>query len=262
MNLFRRNKSVSYVSQPIGGNRVQKKQFDARYLPNDYTRRNIVALFLLFVITCVWIWNVLYTPFFRINKVTYLGLSLIKRSEIDEFVQNEILNTKWKIPFNNYFLVNAKDAQQKLMSEFSLNSVEIKKIFPVEMRIDLEEKISTIIYDNGNKYYLLDTKGDVIKYLAATELPEKNLSNSSSDNIVATPTSTPVSDDNTSSTLLLDDKKTHIPEYRKLRKDYGQFPILYDMRNLFLNDDDENILTDNRKEKFLKVLENRTNHFT
>jgi tRNA (guanosine-2'-O-)-methyltransferase len=24
----------------------------------------------------------------------------------------------------------------------------------------------------------------------------------------------------------------------------------------------ENILTDNRKEKFLKVLENRTNHFT
>lgn len=219
--------------------------YKARNVMGDYRRRNFFALIALCFTLAIWGLVVLFLPYFRVNKITYLGLSLIKKNDIDGFVRGELLKDKWIIPYNNYFFISSKTMKKEMMAKYSLNYVEIKKIFPDQIRIDLEEKISTVIYDNGKNYYLLDSEGNVNKFLFTTDNPEQNITTNTLDYYDAQRASSTIfSASSSTSTPNLSIQKTHIPEYRKLRRDFGPFPILYDMRNLSTDEGDENILRD------------------
>ncbi len=188
-----------------------------------------------------------YLPQFTINKTVYIGLDFIKKSDIDSYVRGNFLTRRWWWPRDNYFLLNAKKIEKGLLKNYSLNAATVKKIFPRELRIDVEEKITTIIYDNGFQYFLLDNEGRAIKYLAEAINPEQNTApdlameepllimpsflsptTSADSSVSSTPSVT------TTSRAARDNiitGKTHRPEYRKLRKDFGDYLIVYDARN-------------------------------
>jgi len=207
--------------------------------------RSIISVALLVAVSIFWAVTLLSLPYFKINKIIYLGLDFIKKDDMDGFVKNNLLADKWIFPGNNYFLASSAKIEKELFDKYSLNHVEVKKIFPNELRIDLDEKISTVIYDNVFGYYLLDNDGGALKFLRESDNPEKVLSASSTLAAPSAPDAETALAENATGTLKTasdEQEKTHIPEYREIKKAFGGYPILYDMRNLPTMERQENIL--------------------
>lgn len=254
---------------------IKKRHSKSRTLPrngvdvrtNPYRReankinwRARLAMVFLILSIGAWSATLLYLPYFRINKIVYLGLDFIKRDDIDDFIKNNLMNQKLFFIRDNYFLTNTSQIEEELNKKYSLNSVIVKKIFPHELRIDLEEKISTIIYDNGLEYYLLDNDGGALKYLAKAGNPETFITTTTIGatttaaitNILG-PTSSIAS--STAPRAQKEEIKTHIPEYRKIKKNFGAYPIIYDTRNISTSERQKNIVTKKFIDNVLAFLE-------
>jgi len=223
--------------------------------------RGRLATILLVLSIGAWGATLLYLPYFRINKIVYLGLNFIKRDDIDSFIKNNLLNKEFIFIRDNYFLVNTNKIEEELNNKYSLNSVTVKKVFPHELRIDLEEKISTIIYDNGLEYFLLDNDGGALRYLTRAGNPEINITTTTVDTattslmFAAPGSASTTTASSTAKDIKKDETKTHVPEYRKIKKDFGAYPIIYDTRNLTITEKQENIVNKNFIENVLSFLE-------
>lgn len=190
-----------------------------------------VKILFFLIILLSWLTLIIYLPYFRINKIVYFGLDIIQKEEIENYIKTSYLDN-WKIwPHNSYFLSSPGEIVRLLNQKYSLNSVEVRKQFPNTLEIDLKEKISSIIYDNGEKYFLLDAQGSVLKYLGETgaQIPV----------IVTTVSST-----TSSSTLLaMNNTVSHKPDYLKIKNAFGNYPIIFDTRYLPVAEKQNNILS-------------------
>ena len=128
---------------------------------------------------------------------------------MDSYIKINYLDD-WKIwPKNNYFLSSAGKIAELLNQKYSLNRVEARKKFPHILEVDLEEKISSVIYDNGEKYFLLDDHGTVLKILGETGS--------------VAPSSTPVTTTSSSTLLTVLTVAIHKPDYVKIKNNFGNF---------------------------------------
>jgi hypothetical protein len=196
--------------------------------------RKIIVFSTLAAIVVTWFALMLYLPFFRINTITINGLRLINHDEIQNYINDKYIKSGYW-PKNNYFLVNPKKISADIASKYAVNKVEIKKIFSHEIQINIEEKITSIIYDNGQNYYLLDGEGTVVKVLTG----ERGITATS------TELSTVISTTTTSTTTLTTSADTHKPNYLKFTSEYYGLPMFYDARRLNVHENQTNVLPAN-----------------
>ncbi len=108
----------------------------------------------------------IYSPFFNIKKIEVNGLKRINQSEI---IDNVMIMTNYKnfliIPKNNYFTVDLNEVNDILKQKYPIQKITTQKVFPNKLKIDIEEKISKVIYDNGKTYSYLDESGKVVEIL-------------------------------------------------------------------------------------------------
>lgn len=194
----------------------------------EYAKK--IKLIALPVILVTWAGVLLFAAYFQITRVSYYGLNTVKKEAIEQYMNEHILTARFHWwPARNYFLINRGNIERKLKNNFFFSAVAVKKIFPNQLLIDVTEKISSIIYDDGQQYYLLDQNGQIIKALrpvADTELktifipppPLPEIPTSTAGTNLAT--STP----NTASGTI---RITHTPDSNSLRQEFGNFPIVY-----------------------------------
>lgn len=203
---------------------------------------------LLIAVPATWIGLMLYLPFFQINTVAINGLRVINQSEIDNYIHDKYIAHGWW-PKNNYFLMNSKKIAADITGKYAVNKVEIKKIFSHEIEINIEEKITSIIYDNGQDYYLLDSEGTVVKTI---EIDREPLSNNPIFNETGSAFSSTTSPDTATSTASLQITVTstqnsttdaHKPAYIKFSGEYYGMPIFYDARHLNVHDKQVRVLS-------------------
>ncbi len=175
----------------------------------------------------------LFVPYFRITSVDYYGLTTVKKDVIDAYVTANFLHSRFSWwPARNYFLLNRGGVEKNLKNHFSFGAVTVKKIFPNQLIIDITEKISSVIYDDGRNYYLLDQSGQIIKLLRPV-LPEElktviikpptiNQPVTSSTLAAATTTIATITP---SSTVRID----HTPNINSIRQEFGAFPVVYSL---------------------------------
>lgn len=201
-------------------------------------RKIKIRLIIFAVFLLAWTICLAYIPYFRITKINYFGLTNTAKSELDEFIYGKFLNKKSILPLNNYFFINKDKISGNLYERFSFENVEVIKTFPNQLDVNIKEKISSVIYDNGKKYFLLDSGGTVIKYLKDVEPYEllQTTSSASVDIFVQNTTST------TSSPIMSNLDIKHVPDYKKVYQSFGAYPIVYDKRGLEVEVKQENIL--------------------
>ncbi|KKQ41190.1 MAG: Cell division protein DivIB [Candidatus Magasanikbacteria bacterium GW2011_GWA2_37_8] len=198
--------------------------------------RKIITTIVLTALFIGWIILILFLPYFRIQKINYDGLKIIKQAELDIWFNDKLFSGKI-IPWNNYFLVSTNNLTNKAISHFGLEAIEIRKIFPHELKIVIKEKISSVIYDNGQNYYLLDNNGYSIKYLGVVGDDEfKTIPINTTTVSSTTKTKNVVSSTFSNTTTT---EKIHLPNFSRLVKDFGDFPIIFDKRKINIS---ENIL--------------------
>jgi hypothetical protein len=173
-------------------------------------------------ILIIWLGFLIYSPFFKIFNVDYSGNKIISTDQIENIVKKHITPKYNFYPTNQYFLVNAKEIYDDLLVNLPLESTKVEKIFPNTLRISIVEKNSSIIYDNGESYFLLDHEGKLLKYLDQVKVEELN------------PTSTTSIKSNTSTSKLIQIK----PSGTEFARDYPNLPI-------FVNSNDAQPTKDN-----------------
>lgn len=167
----------------------------------------LASAILTLIIVC------LYAPYFRINNVNVAGLQRISQEKFIESIKSVMNYRRFLIlPGSDYFVADLSEMKTILAEKFPLESIVITKKFPNTLMVSVEEKISTIIYDNGDEYAYLDTDGNVVEILRKVgddEWQEKSAATSSTPAI-----------------------RVHAPKFKQIKKEIGDYPIVYDERGL------------------------------
>jgi len=187
----------------------------------------------------LWLGLIIYLPYFKITKITYQGLKLVKKEEIENYLLNSVIGKSRIIPLNNYFLISTPKITQKLGEQFAFSSIKISKIFPNELKVVMEEKISAVVYDNGQQYFLMDEDGTVLKYLAEVGWGMSTIGVFPAvSSTIAQTTSSSLAASTTSSLI----EKTHVPDYRKIAREFGNYSIIFDERSVSTTEKRANLI--------------------
>lgn len=161
---------------------------------------------LLIVILGISLWMFLAHPFFSIQNVAIRGLERISETEFRAALDSIVSGKKlFFFPGKSYILLNVDEVRAILEERFPLESLLVEKRFPHTLRIEVKEKLSTIIYDNSLEYSLVGLDGRVVEIMQKVGREEW----------ADVPSSTP----------------THIPAAPLVMKQIGDYPVVYDARH-------------------------------
>ena len=194
-----------------------------RHMPTQQSRpwqlRIKVILLTVFLLSTIGI--LVYHPFFHIKNVHVEGSQRISKTELENAAIGIMQDDKFLFifPRKNYFLVNVTEIRDILKDRFSLLSIRVTKTFPHSLEIEVEEKLSTIIYDNGAYYAYLGLDGRIVEQIRRVGEDEWT-------SITKTVTST-----NESGEVVQEEKvieRYHTPHAQSVQAEVGDFPVAYD----------------------------------
>jgi cell division septal protein FtsQ len=201
-------------------NQKEKNPFHIDTTPSPQRTKILLTICAITVLTTILL--LVYHSFFRISKIEVTGIVRITESEFIEGVQAVIDGYKLGIiPRNNYFFLGVDEIKTVLKDRFILEDISIIATFPHTLTIAIQEKISTIIYDNGETYSYIGLDGKIVEELRKVGEDEwfeqYNTTTSTLEDGTVTSTRTLV-------------RRWHIPPHQKLQIELGDFPILYDLK--------------------------------
>jgi len=124
------------------------------------TLRRFVMLGILLVVALLEAVIIFTHPFFQINNIQVKGADRIEPETVVEVVRAGMQHKLFGVvPATNYFLIAPERIEEVLLKRFSLKVVDVRLVFPHKLDIVLEEKTSTLIYDNGKHFAFLDLRG-------------------------------------------------------------------------------------------------------
>jgi cell division septal protein FtsQ len=165
---------------------------------------------------------IIFHPFFYINKIEISGLQRISRADLNDTITATINYHHWFLfPGQNYFLVNLSEVVQVVKRKFPIQTITVSKEFPNILKVILEEKITNIIYDNGQQYSYVGTDGKVLSLLRKVGNDEFREVNTVVPIVTITTSST------TSTEKLVE--RRHTPPSKSLVVEMGDYPIVYDL---------------------------------
>lgn len=200
---------------------------------STYNYWKFIKQLLLPVLFASWFGLLIYLPYFRVTKVVFYGLQIIKKDEINSYLNQTVLNDNLPLlPGNNYFLLSPKKITDEIQKKFSVSSITVTKVFPNEVHIELQEKVSSLIYANDRQYFLLDQNGTIIKFLGE-DTPTGFSTSTENDPLIShdslgtpaidTATTTPTA--GLTATVPTPSQTTN---YFKVRNLFGNLPLLID----------------------------------
>lgn len=186
--------------------------------------KKIVELTFLTICLLAMMLLAIFAPTFRINSIQISGLQRIKYAEVEDSIKSVLNYHRLLIfPGDNYFLADLDEIKDILKQKFSLNSIIIKKEFPNKLFVGVEEKISTVIYDNGLEYSYLDIGGHLVEVLKKVG-PDEWLEDKK------TVTSTDATGKEISEVKIT--RREHLPNIKGLISEFGDYPVIFDERQV------------------------------
>lgn len=165
--------------------------------------------------------TMLFHSFFSIKNITIVGLQNIPERDILTSVHGILEYDKWYVfKGNNYFLLETQEMDDILSSRFPFKNLVIKKQFPNTLSIIGEEKLSTVIYDNGAQYAYVGHDGKVVEILRHVGDDEWIIRKK-----MVTSTNA-LGVEEVKEEII---KKKHTPPVKALRAEMGEYPIVYDL---------------------------------
>lgn len=162
-------------------------------------------------------------PYFRVNNIDIQGIERLSEGDMHITINNVLQRRRFFVfHSNNYFLLNVDEVRDVLQEKYPLQSLIVQKSFPQNLSVVIEEKISTIIYDNGKEYSYLDGNGLVVEVRLPVEESEWKETSAPRVDITTTTAS--------SSLELASQNRIHTPNIDRIVGEMGDFPIVYDTR--------------------------------
>lgn len=246
--------------RPTKNNPLKKKEVEKKE-----TRRVTVLIIICVSSLLITVAILLFHKAFRITNITIEGVKRVDSTDMESVVYGILEGNGWFfVPQNNYFIVNMDDIESILLQRYPIHSVDLKKHFPNKLSLLVHEKQATFLYDNGLQYSYIDEDGivvDVLKNIPSGEWREQkrvvytNVLSENNTNTTSTITSAGLPTEE-----LVTVSKIHIPDALSLQSEFGDFPVIYDVRGLETKKDSQTVDKDVLESVILyyKELQNRT----
>lgn len=201
-------------------NSKKKNPFHIDTTPSPQRTKILITICVLCLSTMLGL--LLYHPFFRINDISVSGLVRLTEPEFIEGT-NAVLqgNHYLIIPRDNYFFLSIEEIEDILTERYILEDISIIANFPSSLSIVIQEKISTIIYDNGETYAYMGLDGKVVEEIRTVGEEEW---------FEQYDTTTSTLEDGTMTSTETLVRRWHVPPHQKLTIELGDYPILYDQK--------------------------------
>jgi cell division septal protein FtsQ len=99
----------------------------------------------------------LFSDIFKIKGIVVVNNQILLEGDIVKFLEDRNIKNK------NLFLLNTGQVQSVLKDYYKrIDDVRVYKVFPSKLKIKVQEKPSTIIWQVGETRYLLDNNGYII----------------------------------------------------------------------------------------------------
>jgi hypothetical protein len=193
------------------------------YKKQEETNWKKKAEIFLLIITVISLFGVsLYNTFFHITTLDVVGLQRISEEEFDTAVHG-IMEYRhfFIIPGKNYFFVDTDEIRDILLEKFPIQSIVVQKTFPHTLSITLDEKISTLIYDNGKQYSYVGLDGHIVEIV-------RNVGDDEWEREMEIVTSTLADGTIREEQNII--SETHTPPIRTILSEMGDYPVIYDKR--------------------------------
>ncbi len=162
-----------------------------------------------------------YHPFFHIRDISIKGAERLNSQDISNAVTGMMEYRKaFILPANSYFLVDVHEITDILTTRFPLSSVTVSKQFPHGLTVELKEKISTVIYDNGKEYSYLGLDGNIVEIVRKVGEDEW---------VYTTKTVTSTYEHGKEFSEQKKESGVHTPPLKAIRAELGDYPLVYDL---------------------------------
>lgn len=133
--------------------------------------RWLIVLIVLVLGTLIWL--LLFSPAFKLTDIQVNGLRRFSVQEIKLNI-NPILQERYLgiLPKDNYFLLPKKALIKQLLKITVIEDVKIKPILFHGLRVDIKERIASVVWQRGDRFAEVDLNGLVIKDLATSTIAE------------------------------------------------------------------------------------------
>ncbi|HRY60516.1 MAG TPA: FtsQ-type POTRA domain-containing protein [Patescibacteria group bacterium] len=99
----------------------------------------------------------LFSNVFKIKKIIVVNNQILLESDVVKFLEDRNVKNK------NLFLINSNQVRSVLIDYYKrIDDVRVYKVFPAQLKIKIQEKPTTLIWQTGERKYLLDNQGVVI----------------------------------------------------------------------------------------------------
>jgi cell division septal protein FtsQ len=135
-----------------------KNPFFAR---KDHSKRKRVFYWLLFlVILGTIIYILFYSKFFTIKNIEVSGNTNINAAEVINIINKQLQKRRFLFfKQSNIFLVNKSKIEKRILENYVLDKIKIRRKFPDTIKIELFEKLSSIVWLTGEQAYYVDLQG-------------------------------------------------------------------------------------------------------
>jgi hypothetical protein len=214
---IQKKKKIQLSSWKKKRNPYRQKQSNLSYKKKIY-----LSIIVLSFLSMMYI--IVFNTFFHVTKIKITGNERIKSEECEQTVLGIINYDKFFfLPGQSYVLIDTDEIRDILMEKYILDAISVRKEFPNELIIEMQEKISTVIFDDGKKYAYVDINGYFIEELETISDDEWNIEYS-----IVTST------DEHGNIIEKKEEiaRKHIPRTSSLTKKYGNHPIVYYFGNI------------------------------
>ena len=213
----RKRKAYAKARRDFAQSRRRKNPHVDRDKVTDWTLR--IKLFVIIGSFVTTLGLAFYHPFFSVSEITVEGLQRIEERELRQVVDGALdYRFLFIIPARDYFVLDVDNIRDILLDRYPIQSIVVKKSFPNHLSIVIEEKISTIIYDDGESYSFIGLDGKVVE--VGQKVGEHEWQ-------IITESVTSTSDVGEVLEIEQEVERIHIPDVGGIKEIMGDFPLVY-----------------------------------
>lgn len=124
--------------------------------------RIVNVLLFIGIITCLYFF--IFSDFYHITNVEVSGNQIVATDDLLEIVNQYLQGKSFFILKNkNVFIFNKKDLSNLISQTVILDDINIEKILPNTIRLNLQERDAALKWVSQDQEYLVDQQGVVIK---------------------------------------------------------------------------------------------------
>jgi cell division protein FtsQ len=115
-------------------------------------------------------YSLLFHDFFQVKEIKVSGNQKVKREFIEEKIFNLIEKEILSFSSKSIFLINSANIQEVLLNSFPyLDDVDLNREFPDILIIEVEERKPVAVFNQDQKYFLIDKKGVIFEEITEGE---------------------------------------------------------------------------------------------